>query len=106
LRLSALVTPGTSWNTHWREDFASRVLATWRAGGATWISKRALSERPKAEWNWAEGDDRRVSWKDFPNLCRQFELGDSVGGPDGFVQILSSPKNEQFLNQLASKAQL
>jgi hypothetical protein len=105
LHLSTLVSPGTSWNLHWREDFASRVLTTWRAGGATWISKRALSERPRAEWNWAEGDDRRVSWKDFPTLCSHFELGEDVGGPDGFVHLVSSPKNEQFLTRLAAKAQ-
>jgi len=105
LHLSALVSPGTSWNLHWREDFASRVLATWRAGGATWISKRALSQRPRPEWNWAEGDDRRVSWKDFPLLCNQFELGEDIGGPDGFVRLVSSPNNEQFLTRLAAKTQ-
>ncbi len=104
LHLSALVSPGTSWNLHWREDFASRVLATWRAGGATWISKRAFSQRPRPEWNWAEGDDRRVSWKDFPLLCNQFELGEDVGGPDGFVQLIASPRNEQFLAPLAAKS--
>jgi hypothetical protein len=104
LHLSALVSPGTSWNLHWREDFAARALTTWRAGGATWLSKRAFSQRPRAEWNWAEGDDRRVSWKDFPLLCNQFDIGEDVGGPDGFVRIVSSPKNEQFLTRLAAKA--
>ena len=102
LHLSALVSPGTSWNLHWAEDFASRVLATWKEGGATWISKRALSQRPLPEWNWAEGDDHRVSWKDFPLLFSHLDLGESVGGGDGFVQLLPSPKNEQFLSSLTT----
>jgi len=102
LHLSALVSPGTSWNLHWAEDFASRVLSTWKEGGATWISKRALSQRPRPEWNWAEGDDRRVSWKDFPLLFSHLDLGESVGGDDGFVQLLPSPKNEQFLSRLTT----
>ena len=104
LHLSVLVSPGTSWNLHWCEDFASRVLSTWRAGGATWISRRALSPRPLSEWNWAEGDDRRVSWKDFPLLFSHLELGESVGGADGFVQLLPTPHNELFLSRLTTSA--
>jgi hypothetical protein len=102
LHLSALVSPGTSWNLHWAEDFASRVLSTWKESGATWISRRALSQRPRPEWNWAEGDDRRVSWKDFPLLFSHLDLGESVGGDDGFVQLLPSPKNQQFLSNLTT----
>lgn len=102
--LSALVSPGTSWNLHWCEDFSARALSTWKQGGATWISKRVLSDRPRPEWNWAEGDDRRVSWTDFPHLFRHLELGESVGGRDGFVQLLPSRKNEQFLTRLTTTA--
>jgi hypothetical protein len=102
--LSALVSPGTSWNLHWCEDFAARVLSTWKRGGATWISKRALSQRPRSEWNWAEGDDRRVSWNDFPLLFSHLDLGESVGGDDGFVQLLPSSNNEQFLSRLTTTA--
>jgi hypothetical protein len=102
LHLSALVSPGTSWNLHWAEDFASRVLSTWKKGGATWISRRALSQRPRPEWNWAEGDDRRVSWKDFPLLFSHLDVGESVGGDDGFVQLLPSLRNQQFLSNLTT----
>jgi hypothetical protein len=101
--VSALVTPGTSWNLHWREDFASNVLRVWREGGAVWISSRALTARPRAEWNWAEGDDRRVSWKDFPTLLSPMDLGERVGGEDGFVLLLPSSKNKEFLTSLAAK---
>jgi hypothetical protein len=103
LHVNALVTPGTSWNLHWREDFASNVLSRWSEGGAVWISRRILSPRPRAEWNWTEGDDRRVSWKDFPTLLSHLDLGESVGGADGFALLLRSPKNEQFLRSLAPK---
>jgi hypothetical protein len=100
--LSAFVSPGTSWNLHWCEDFASRVLSTWKNGGATWISKRALSKHPRSEWNWAEGDDPRISWTDFPRLMNHLELGESVGGEDGFVQLLHSPNNERFLSKVTT----
>lgn len=102
LHLSALVSPGTSWNVHWAEDFATRALATWKSGGTTWVSKRALSNRPRSEWNWAEGDDRRVSWADFPHLFSHMDLGDSVGGEDGFVQLLPSARNESYLSKLTT----
>ena len=102
--LSALVSPGTSWNVHWTEDFASRVLATWKSGGDTWISKRALSARPRPEWNWAEGDDSRVSWTDFPLLFSHLDRGQSAGGEDGFVQLLPSSKNERYLSSVTTTA--
>lgn len=102
--LSALVSPGTSWNLHWCEDFASRVLATWKRGGDVWISTRALSVRPRPEWNWAEGDDRRVSWTDFPLLVSHLDRGQSVGGEDGFVQLLPSSNNQHFLSRLTTTA--
>ena len=103
-RLSVLVSPGTSWNAHWCEDFASRVLATWKQGGDTWISKRALSSRPRPEWNWAEGDDSRVSWADFPLLLSHLDRGESIGGDDGFVHLLPTVNNEQFLTRLTTTA--
>jgi hypothetical protein len=98
--LDALVTPGTSENLHWREDFAWRTLSTWSGGGAVWISRRVLSVRPRAEWNWCEGDDRRVSWRDFKSLFSQLEIAESIGGEDGFMRLSRSSRNEQFLSRL------
>lgn len=102
--LSVLVSPGTSWNTHWCEDFAARALSTWRHGGTTWVSKRALATRPLPEWSWAEGDDRRVSWSDFPRLLSHLDLGEAVGGADGFVQLLPSLHNMRYLSHLTTSA--
>lgn len=102
-RISALVSPGTSWNLHWCEDFASRALLTWKRGGTTWVSRRALARHPRPEWNWAEGDDRRVSWNDFPLLFSHLELGQPAGGADGFVQLLPTAKNEEFLSRLTTR---
>ena len=100
---AAMVTPGTSWNMHWREDFASHVLRTWNEGGSVWISSRALSPRPRAEWTWAEGDDRRVSWREFPTLFAHRDLGEAIGGEDGFFLFARSANNEQFLRTLLAK---
>ena len=104
LHVSTLVSPGTSWNEHWCEDFASRVLTTWKRGGTTWVALRVRSERPLADWRWSEGDDARVSWHDFPLLFSHVDLGESVGGSDGFVQLLPTSKNKQFLSSLTTPA--
>ena len=101
LRIGALVTPGTTLTADWRKGFASQTLETWNRGGDMWVSRRALSPRPRPEWNWTEGDDKRLSWPDFHSFFSQIELGESVGGDDGFIMIPPSPKNRQFLEQLA-----
>ena len=100
----ALVTPGTSQNLQWREDFALRTLSAWRQGAAIWVSKRVLSRHPRAE-ELGGSDDRRVSWADFPTFFSHLEIGDSVGGEDGFVRLLRPPKNEQFVGRLANGGQ-
>ncbi len=101
--IDALISPGTSWNLRWREDFASRSLSTWSGSGEVWISKRVLSAHPRAEWNWAEGADRRVSWSDLYRLFSRLELTDDVGGPDGFVRLSHSSGNERILGALCAK---
>jgi hypothetical protein len=84
----------------WREDLAKRVLGTWRHDGAVWLPMRFLSARPKPDWNWVEGDDRRVRWTDLPAFFSQFETGQAVGGEDGFVLLQDSPKNRATLEAL------
>jgi hypothetical protein len=99
LRIGALVTPGTTLAADWRKGFASQTLETWNRDGDMWVSRRVLSPRPRPEWNWAEGDEKRVSWPDFHSFFSQMELGESVGGDDGFILVPLSPKNRQFLEQ-------
>ncbi len=72
-------------------------MRVWDAGGDVWFSKRLLSERPRAEWNWVEGDDRRVAWVDLPAFFSQFEMGESVGGDNGFVLLQPTQRNRDYL---------
>ena len=87
----------------WREDFAVRALATWQRGGAVWLPKRVFCAAPQPEWNWVEGDDKRVKWSDLPQFFRQLETGPAVGGDDGFVLLQQSPKNKEFLVAVSQK---
>ncbi|MEN3329568.1 MAG: hypothetical protein V7638_4375 [Acidobacteriota bacterium] len=100
LRIGALVTPGTTTTVDWRQGFATQAEETWSRGGDMWVSQRAFSPRPLPDWNWAEGDEKRVSWPDFQKFFSQLELGEAVGGPDGFVLILPTEKNREFLQRL------
>lgn len=97
LRLNAVVTPSSPWLPRWRSDFAAETLNVWQAGGDVWLSKRALHPRPRVEWNWVEGDDRRISWTHLHQFFSQLELGQTASGDDGFVRIEHTPRNEQTL---------
>lgn len=81
----------------WREGLATDSLAAWEQGGSVWVSKRLSSPRPLAQWNWCEGDDRRVKWNDLYEFFSQFEIGESIGGDDGFTLLMPSFKNGQLL---------
>lgn len=87
----------------WREDLATRVLRTWQRGGMVWLPVRFLRSQPKPEWNWVEGDDKRVRWTDLPTFFSQFETGPTVSGDDGFVLLHDSLKNRQILSRLNQK---
>ena len=100
LLITAVITPGDADITRWREVFAERALSVWKQGGDVWLSNRSRSQRPKSDWNWVEGDDRRVSWTDIYRFFAQLEMGQSVGGEDGFMLLLPSPENKQRLDQL------
>jgi hypothetical protein len=102
LRVGALVTPGTTLAAEWRQGFALQAEETWSRGGDIWVSRRVLSAQPQAEWNWAEGDEKRVSWPDFHAFFSQMELGESTGGDDGFILVPQTMKNRQFLRQFES----
>jgi hypothetical protein len=81
----------------WREDFATRTLATWQRGGEIWLPERVFRSQPRPEWNWVEGDDKRVKWTDLPSFFSQFEVGSAIGGEDGFVLLKASSKNKEIL---------
>lgn len=98
LRIGSLISPGEPEVAHWREEFSSRVQAIWAKGGDVWISRRLLAARPRSDWNWVEGDDRRVSWDDLYRYASRFELGQSVGSEDGFALLLPSEQNRRYLS--------
>ena len=87
----------------WRSIFATKTLALWEKGGDVWVTKRIFHERPRAEWEWVEGDDPRVTWNDLHSFFSQLEFGTSVGDEDGFMLLLNSPANKQFLRGYTSE---
>jgi hypothetical protein len=105
ITMGALVTPGTDSVAKWREDFATYALTTWDQGGDLWISRRVLSSQPKPEWNWVEGDDRRVSWTDFYQFFSAIELEQQNNAPDGFALVLPSTANKKVFAELLQNKQ-
>ena len=103
LRVGSIITPGAENVSRWRKEFASAALTAWKNGAEVWLSRRVLSPRPHSEWGWVESDDPRVSWTDVYTFFSQFEMGQSLGGEDGFVLLLRSSKNEQILNDWTQK---
>ena len=101
-----MVAPNTAHVDNWQQTFAVEVLRIWNNNGDIWVSKRMLSPRPKAEWNWVEGDDPRVSWTDLYNFFTPFQWGAEVGGEDGFILLQPSPQNREILNRLAQQPKL
>jgi len=81
----------------WKRDFATRVLAIWNQGGNVWVSTRVWSERPERNWNWVEGDDPNVRWKDIVDFFKPIEHSTAASSGDGFALISQSGKNQEFL---------
>lgn len=92
-----LVASGHDDTPRWRERFAQRVMSLWKEGVEVWISRRPLSTEPNPDWHWAEGDDPRLKWQDFPQFFKSLEFGRTVGGKDGFLLLPRTERNEQFL---------
>jgi hypothetical protein len=103
--LYSAVVVSTSQVDRWREAFAARAAAVWSMGGDVWITNRIFSVRPRPEWNWVEGDDRRVSWSDINRFFSQLEMGDSAGGEDGFTLLLPSQKNTELLRRVKANSE-
>jgi hypothetical protein len=81
----------------WKEDFTARVLQRIRKGEPVWISKRLLREIPLPEWEWTEGDDPNVRWREFPMFFRALDYTHDVGGEDGFQLLSSTARNSARL---------
>jgi hypothetical protein len=66
-------------------------------GQSVWISKRFLAEQPEPAWNWTEGDDKRIAWKDLFPFFRSLSFSAETGGPDGFLKLDDSQRNKDVL---------
>jgi hypothetical protein len=84
----------------WRDEMAIRLERAWALGGHAWISRRAFVTSPPASWKWAEGDDPRLHWKEFPEYFAQVDVGPPVGGEDGFVEVLPTPRTREAVTRL------
>jgi len=87
---------------HWKHNFASGVLSVWEKGGEVWMTTRVLHAQPRREWNWVEGDDPNVAWKNIVNFFQPLDRGATVGGEDGFFLLPRSAINRATLTSLAN----
>ncbi|MBI3653722.1 MAG: hypothetical protein HY231_22040 [Acidobacteria bacterium] len=89
----------------WMTDFAAEVDIAWKGGGDAWLSKRLFSALPSPQWNWVEGEDRRIGWRDLHDFFVQLETAEGSGDQDGFVRLLPTANNQRvvFGNLLASQ---
>jgi hypothetical protein len=90
---------GTVQVPEWKSDFARTTLATWDQQNDVWIAKRFLSRAPRAEWNWTEGEDTRITWAEMYDFFSRLETNTQVGGEDGFVRLNPSENNKSMLRQ-------
>ena len=88
----------------WRSWLATQANRVWSAGGRVWISRRAFARAPAADWKWAEGDDPRLHWRDFPEYFEHVDVGQAVGGSDGFVEMLPTDRTREFIAANANAA--
>lgn len=102
LNVESAVTPGLVETDRWRPQLAQRLLTLWENGGEVWVSQRVFRPTPRPEWNWAEGEDRHVSWADVHAFFTALETGCSVGGEDGFRLLLPTPCNRRALERWLS----
>jgi hypothetical protein len=82
----------------WQLAFAEDVATAWNAGGEAWLSNRLFSASPSPEWNWVEGADQRIAWRDLHSFFAQLEVGEVKGETDGFVRLLNTETNKHLLS--------
>jgi hypothetical protein len=81
----------------WRAVFARRAREAWDAGHQVWLSRRMFSPTPQPDWEWIEGTDPRIRWRDFYEFFSGFEVTDPAGIEDGFLRLERTPGNEARL---------
>jgi hypothetical protein len=84
----------------WREDLATAALSAWDKGANVLVSNRLLDAQPADSLHWAEGEDRRISWRDIHSLFSTLESSESIGGTDGFEIISPSSNNRRMFEAL------
>lgn len=86
----------------WQTMLAKDVLLRWDKGARVWVTDRVLSQVPRREWNWIEGDDSRISWRQIHDLFSTLDLQPDLSGPDGFVILVESGRNRDALRNFLS----
>lgn len=94
----ALFIPHSTNADQWRQLFAQRALGEWGNGGRVLISTGLLAARPPTDWHWAEGDDPRVHWRDFPAFFDRLAPGDLGRAENSFVEVVASAANAAVLD--------
>jgi hypothetical protein len=92
--------PNQADSEKWRGTLRDRVLQTWKDGGEVWVEKRLFEAKPKAEWGWVEGDDPHLKWADIHAVFKELEVGETIGGEDGFVRLPRSRHNQAVIAAL------
>ena len=88
---------GTAPVPQWKSDFSRTTLATWDQQNDVWIAKRFMTQIPRSDWNWTEGEDPRITWADLYKFFSKLETNMQVGGDDGFVRLSPSEANKSLL---------
>jgi hypothetical protein len=97
-RVTDVVVIASRRTASWRRDFAERVQQQWAQHREVWVSERLLAARPEARWNWVEGDDPRIRWKDLPSAFDRLEFDARIlPGRDGFLRLAETPANRDWL---------
>jgi hypothetical protein len=95
---------GTAQVPQWESDFARTTLTAWDQQNDVWIARRFAHPAPRAEWNWTEGEDTRITWAEMHDFFGRFEIDDVVGGDDGFMRLSPSGFNRYLLSQYLATA--
>ncbi len=88
----------------WQANDANLILQTWKDGHQVWVSKHLLATQPKPDWNWVEGDDVRIHWRDFPAFFSRLQTSAECCGEDGYVLLAQTPENIHLLTSFAQSA--
>ena len=84
----------------WSSDFAERALEQWAKHEEVWVSERCLAPRPESDWQWVEGDDGRVHWRDIPAVFTMLQYDESLADErDGFRRLAQTQENKERLTR-------